>query len=430
MRILLGNAFYLHPFPPVIPNLPSNKGHETLATLYEDLRRECYSIPHALTLRDADRLSRYLGRKLVRLAQDIKQKGRWQMVADIYRTADSKRLEPFTESHLAFTITCGRVIHLLVGSENRFLVGVRNNRSAWQHWQAPVRSSIWELLHAFPIDSDIEYIDEDDLDILPPADKWKHTPQELPKIVVIPNVWRQIGDLLEHAYYNQQYMPHPKGSLVRVTGVEGLSHLTIKVKPGLYDPNYIDLIGVFDYGSTKEVLVLSGITGLSRVIEPLQRRSSEDRQDFLYWLMVQVYHDLVTARETEGRSERRSQRIADSEAFEEETNAGPDITWTPIPRIIKSRSTEPRQPLEHPRNLIPHRVRGYRRKGEMTEKHRAVLEELERTTGLQILRWIKPGCTFVRPHISPAIEPEEIMRLPLFIRAKIEQEIRRLFEVD
>ena len=66
----------------------------------------------------------------------------------------------------------------------------------------------------------------------------------------------------------------------------------------------------------------------------------------------------------------------------------------------------------------------------MTEEHRQEILKFEAETGIQVLRWLPEGHTFVRPHISPNIGSDELAKLPKFIRVRMEEEIRRALQSD
>lgn len=374
---------------------------------------------------DAESNERLVRRELLALAREVEVRKEWQLVPGIWRVADDY------EGRLSVQLTgalsgIAQAIHYLVGSENRHLVGTRQNQPAWKPRDVRRKTPL-QILQGFPIDSDVEYLDGNDLDLVPDDSQWMLEDQ-LPMFPVFNNPWEKIGSLLEDAYYNQQYLPHPDGSFVKLRGVPGLDGVTIKTKRSLLDPGYIDFLACFQLADKKFLSVFSGIMVSAVKDHPEFRMSlygDPSKRDFLFWLTAQIYHDLVTAKELEPR-QFRNQGSADRKDVTKASEVSTPIEWIYIPRTVRGRPQEVRRPANQKRSATPHRVSGHKRRGNLTETHRTTLEEFENETGIEILRWLPEGYTFVRPHISPVDESQAIQGLPKFIRRRIQDDIRQL----
>jgi hypothetical protein len=266
------------------------------------------------------------------------------------------------------------------------------------------------------IDSDIKYLDAGDIPLIPRADEWIIA-NSLP-FPKVPNCPARVAEILERAYYNQRYVLHPEGSYVKTRGAYGVDSLTLKVKKGLADPNFIDLIGFFKTEKGGFVTAISGLTAVS----PISDSYLYGDDDFALLLMAQIYHDLVTGVEVASRPLQKGDSEKPSKLPAELSELG----YTPIPRVVRRKQLEIRMLSPNPRSMQPHRVSGHKRKANMTDQQREAIRELEQETGIEILKWIPEGYTFVRPHISPAGDSQAIQGLPRFIRRRIQRDIQKL----
>jgi hypothetical protein len=64
----------------------------------------------------------------------------------------------------------------------------------------------------------------------------------------------------------------------------------------------------------------------------------------------------------------------------------------------------------------------------MSAGHRQEILEFEAQYKIQVLKYLPDGYTYVRPHLSPEISPEEFDRLPTYIKARIQDDIRLYLE--
>lgn len=376
---------------------------------------------------DQETNNRLVRRELLALANEIEARREWQLVPGIWRVIDDYA-GLLNQSLYAILGYIARSVHFLVGSERQHLVGTRNNQPAWKAFDARKWNGIELVLKAFPIDSDVEYLDGNDLDIIPDDHQWM-VESDLPNFPVIKNPWRELGILLEDAYYNQQYLPNAAGSYVRLRGLPGLDGVVIKTKRSLLDPGYIDFLACFECGQKKVLSIFSGImvNAWRDLGEDWRdtRYGDPSKREFLFWLTAQIYHDLVTAKDIGSRRFRTAKEV-DEGLGVRSGDPTSCVAWTYIPRVVRGKEQEVRRPASSKRSPTPHRVSGHKRKGNLTEGHKVALKSFEDETGFEILRWLPEGYTFVRPHISPAEGAEVIQELPRFIRRRIQEDIRKL----
>lgn len=396
---------------------PWTEAHGLLSDLYENVR--------AQTSREA--MERVLRRETASIAKQLSEKKNWQLIADLGRL--TQLLQSIaTQDQRGFCLGVTHLLHCLISSETKFLIGTRFGKATWIPWK-PLRSPTTEFTFARAIGPDIEYIGSEDLELVEDADQWPMAESgQYRSLPAIPNCWQKVAILLEDSYYNQQYVPHPDGSYVRLQGVSGLESVIIKAKRGLYDRNYVDIMAVYNFSRGKTLVVIDGSMAMQQE-DDLRRRVALKRPDFLVWLTALIYHDLVTAKEVV-RSSRSAAESTTSIARTEKPEHIPEIRWTYIPRRHKKEVREVRRPATTPRSMSAHRVTGHKRRAKMTDRQRCLIQDFEQETGIDILRWIPEGYTFVRPHVVPKEDSEHLQSLPRFIRTRIQQELQALLLKD
>lgn len=381
---------------------------------------------------DIQRMDSIFRAGVLEISRGMEEGKNWQLAFQLAKIAEitASSVNPDTESVLnsprsVFILVTHVVIHLLLGDENHVLVGVRGNQPAWQEVKTVTPDDGASLY-----ESEIRFFDRSDLGILPEF-RSRITPTDLVEnnieFPIIPNCWVKMGDLLEDAYYNQHFLPHPEGSLVSIIGVPEIANVIVKSKRGVDDPNYIDIIGVFSIGKKKCHIVVNGDLAQHRPSDAtigdfdLGNRNSR----FLMWLLVRIYHDLVTVQEIQPNKLHRSKSLGAPDP--PEAKISESLGWIFIPRKIVKKGTVPfRLPSPNPRSVTPHRVRGHKRLGNMSAEHREKIAEFEQETGLEVLHWIPDGFTFVRPHISPKGDSDCIKNLPRFIKNRIQEDLKKL----
>jgi hypothetical protein len=332
------------------------------------------------------------------------------------------------ESDFGILLTCAlKAIHLLLGDERRVLVGCRDGQPALKRQQRAFHSSLSAEqlvevgLMEWPY---LPHIEQADVDIVPDS-------TEMVDINWLRGYnWPQIEQttiqrLFEAAYYEQCYVVHPAGAYVRLRHFGPFSGLTLKVKPGLRDPKYLDLLAIFETAKGKHPVVIDGayITG----VEQLGRFEGEELfYEYLCWVTGVIYHDLVTAETIRVGS---SEQEATPSVWPSDDEL-PEPSWIYIPRQLRLGEAQPRAEIAGPRIMMPHHVSGHMRKGNLTEAHREELQDFERETGLRVLNLLArhPGKTFVRPHVSPSVEG--LNELPRFIHARLQSDIERMMDTS
>lgn len=361
-----------------------------------------------------------LGEHMLRDARHIED-GAWSLLPELYRVAVSN-------TFMTMYLSC---VHCLAGSEKYFLVGTRGNRPAWKRMKG---TATFKELIGYGPGFTLANLDQSDVELWPRIQdhiglknyNWPHVPST------------RVAELFEEAYYRQRYMVHPAGAYVRLRHFGALTGLTLKVKSGLRDPNYIDLVACFDvdatpleattrkapFGAKKYVLALDGAELVEKLYEPSQDKTTENSM-YLLWVMALIYHDLVTA---ETVTVRPSLDLSQANPATQSSppKEGNEQSWVYIPRKIKTHTVDPRIGRQDYRPMAAHHVSGHLRKGKLSDDHRAELEDFERQTGLRVLDLLErnPGHTFVRPHVSPSVEG--LQELPRFIHARLQTDIDRL----
>lgn len=136
--------------------------------------------------------------------------------------------------------------------------------------------------------------------------------------------------------------------------------------------------------------------------------------------MAETYRDLVTAEEISTTNPRPLRTSLDREKWQPtHSNDLPHVVY--IPRKVRvGQNNEPREAYDGPkRPMKPHKIEGFRRKGNMTEKHRIALLQYEEDNEVEVLRFVPEGYTWVRPFSVPKTDEPNLKELPEFIRRRI-----------
>ncbi len=312
-------------------------------------------------------------------------------------------------------------LYLLAGDSDRFLVGLKDGT----YWK---RNPNLNVMNEENAGQTLENIASTYMFTLRtigrtelPAVPEKIVPLGSLERVRIPQPARSIEDLLEDAYYRLRYIVPHEGADVRFRRAGDLERITL-VQSG----NVILARVETSYGDEFVMLGLEDATFFS----PDNKLASKPGENVVLkpvWatIVAETYHDLVTADEvpTKGyRSLRRkSTKIVQDREIEPED--APQVIY--IPRKVRvGQKLEPRSPYEGPpRPMKIHFVTNYKRSGNMTEKHRKELLQLEREWGIKFVDKIPAGYTWVRPHFSPQGSEVNLINLPIFIKRKIETQI-------
>ncbi|TAK89265.1 hypothetical protein EPO04_04200 [Patescibacteria group bacterium] len=318
-----------------------------------------------------------------------------------------------------------KTVHTLAGTEHRLLVGTKDHKPAWCKLDPPVRTmDDWcDLIDsAFFDDAQImPFISEDDTDLIPHPLEWVPSKTLTKMWKSFPDVDRSVVEgVFESAYYNQHFTPYPHGMVVRIEGHTWIKQLTLKVNKGVQDANYLDFLARIQ---TVDGELTYMVNGADITHEISTMTVSSIGTNYLDLLIAQIFHDLVTVR--------RQHSVAGGvqlvgEGKPEELNG---VSWIYIPRTHRLKNNaEIRLPSTNSEPRSPHRVQGHPRKGNMSEEQRFRIEEFEASTGLEVLRHLPEGHTYVRPHVSPLSDVDELSLLPKFVRTRLQNDLIRIMQ--
>ncbi|MDP3973864.1 MAG: hypothetical protein Q8P92_03445 [Candidatus Daviesbacteria bacterium] len=234
----------------------------------------------------------------------------------------------------------------------------------------------------------------------------------------IPHPLTPVEDSLEEAYYRKHFIVPPEGAQVFLRNggdLEGFVLMekdnNIWAKAQTTKGEYIIRLNLDD--ATIERQELEG-----------QGRLIPEKMNDLTRMLALVYRDLVVSEDV--LSQRRSKTLRTSEETKEQEPKKYEWVYIPRKRRIKPliRSTD-KDNDQHHRSPRPHKVSGFKRKGDITAKHEIEIRDFEKETGIAILKNLPEGYTFVRPHVRPKNSLEsELAKLPKFIKRKIEEDIK------
>ncbi|MBI3342520.1 hypothetical protein HY024_05350 [Candidatus Curtissbacteria bacterium] len=295
-------------------------------------------------------------------------------------------------------------LHLMLGNEDEPLVGVKDG-AFWAKVKLPSIDSPTELLLiSMSQVATLPLIGSRELVVVPENLLRTNDLKE----VSVPRPVASIEDSLEAAYYNQRFMLPLDGAEVRFRKAGDLEALTL-IQVGDH------ILGKFAF-STGEML---GVLNINTCSFFSWQEGTIGAQLFGE-VLAEVYRDMVTAVELPTT---RSGHV--SEASNNTNLDGPPSVIY-IPRVIRDNNAggEFRPAYMGPkRPTSPYRVRGHRRKANMSEEHRRDLISFERKHDISILENLPEGFTYVRPHVVP--RDEVLVGLPVFIKRKIETQLKQ-----
>ncbi len=362
---------------------------------------------------------------LLHEVRHIERTRAYDLVDDMMRSVRSMRhelmmkTEPKTWEALEdFWSELTNQIVILLGSESRVLVGVADGLPAWKEVRFPDIEnagtvSYYSVMTAFANHGVMGYVRPQDAWMVPRYDEVdanRYRPSECDWTFA-----EKTRQYIEDAFYRQRYVIDPIGAHVKLTNANGVTDLYIKVRRHADRGRLDDILVRAETDSGVVFFVLSE----ESLIQPTVEMSRLWPATYIGCLAACVYRDLVTLDDAE-------LPIVDSEESEAKRVDGRhfgDASWTVIPRRAYKAQRQPRHMLTEANCVEPHRVSGHVRRVPMTAAHRDELLRFEEKTGLQVLRLIPKGCTFVRPHISPRVSPDTFTDLPRFIHFRIQQEL-------
>lgn len=440
--------------PPKIQVLPGDKGMEkaeaTLKGIYNRTLQKIKDIAKKYKLKPGQSLRNhnfeainreFFGQCLV-IAAEIERSRNYQFVTEMWTAwyyglqvmeeniFSKRKMTTSIDFYFVLIQHAISLIHKMVGTESATLVGTKDNVPVFLPHPTVARPSDVDSI-TFPIDIQMAFIGKDDLSFVPKYGQFDFNAITYPD-------WPQVGptrvilDLLEDAYQNMRYMPHQSGSYVKINGFPRINGMLLKVFPSNSDPNGFGLMARIDLDTGSHLMIESDISEKISQTEVMPLSGSLGGYSFFLWLACQIYHDLVTAKEVKVVSSLEP-RLRKGEAVAKTvTNRYSDYTpdWTCIPRILRDVEQPVRLSIPMRQEYAPRHVRGHVRKGSMTDHHRREIIRFEAETGLRVLCKIKDGYTFVRPHVSPAITPEEWDNLPRYVKARIQDDLNSLLAIE
>lgn len=363
---------------------------------------------------------------ILEMAEEIRSKRKYQFFLDFLRAIEQRFNLPFPlyieelkevrPTFPSFLLIELLIFWVLMEKDGRYLVCVRegHQRKAFPLPENPKDRMAAILQIGLQILTVLPFITPQHLDLIPERfGPIYEVDRESMRVPVIIN--QTIDEVLEDAYFHQRYLVHPEGAIVQFKNAFDIKEMLAKVVEG----KVIAKISI-SQGQTVAVVDLETAQGIDFTVA--QQGPLAEVKNALSLLVASVYHDLVIRIEAPARKKRKYASLM----TEREKTWYPqeEPTFIYIPRKIRVggeiREVSPRISATFHRPPRIHQVRGYLRRGRMTEHHRKVLEEFEKVTGLRILERIPAGFTFVRPYISPMTEGPVIAQYPRFIKTKIE----------
>lgn len=396
--------------------MPTNPAFARLCHWTNRINQEYRDASH----RDDHSFYRWYRRFLIEEVTTIEQNNEYGLITDMTMYAHQvdeffddqyEELAPMVRN--LWRLILSQVV-VLLGKETRVLVGTRNGAPAWKNVSRiqpdELLSCTFGTLMATYAAS--HHVGKDDAWMVPTfrefdVDLYREYERETTYLEVT-------RDLIEKAFYKQQYIVDPDGVHVKVTNARNITDLYLKIHARLGS----ELVDILVRAETSDGAIFFVLTEKA-LVEAMTDTTYFCPGSYLACLAAQVYHDLVTAEFVSTSVTLPANSLGGMPA----PSLGDEPTWTVIPRKIRNVVREPRQAVPRRTVTEPHRVTGHRRKAKMSDAHREAIQEFERETGLDIFRFLPEGYTFVRPHFSPAISAKDFATLPRFIRYRIQQSL-------
>lgn len=376
----------------------------------------------ARTSRHSKDFGRRIGVFLLRNAQIMESKPDALVYTHYLIQGLNRKLEPLLGSQLsqlADTILTYFVaaITTLMGSETRVLVGAKGNQYVWKKVRkiAPDQAMAAAVVGMYATYAILPAIGPNEAWMIP---DFRELDGDAKALYEEGDGHReQCEDLIERAFYGQEYTIDPEGVYVRIVGAqEDVTGIYLKVQSrGNELLNILARIetskGAF-FIVVAEDQLLNGATKSDVLVRGATKFDL---------LVCQVYHDLVTVHDAPIARVDNEGKVLGAPPSRRSTRGA---SWTVIPRRVRNQVRSPRSSAPSPTSVKePVSVVGHPRRARMTEKHRQELLRFEQETGLVILSRLPEGKTYVRPHFSPKLSNEEVRRLPRFVRYRMQQRL-------
>ncbi len=415
--------------------------HSSANRLLVGLFRHCkaeFERTSGLKLADArDKMNQYYVRYLLNMLDRIVNSGQYRIIPfqygileemtalgllpDLNRMLDKDN--PYGALHV-FLYYSVRFLHFAAGSEDTVLIGTKGE-PIWRQLRKPLQIETDFVRFHFPVAAQMNDIGPDDAAFIPdPEDTLRGSGDLADRLPQFPSM-RPILTLLEDAWANFRYVPNPEGSIVVFHDPRSpVRSMILKVYQSPRDETSLGLMAKLEHEHGSSFFSINDVVFILRDRPEYLPPDAvpEKFNTYLLWLCVQVYHDLVTAKQITVRRPQKEGGKGKKKPKPEK----PQICtgWTYIPRVVYNRELPVRSKvLESREPYTPRYVRMHRRRANMSDEQRQAVQEFEAQYGIQVLRFIPEGYTVVRPYISPTISAEEWNRLPKYIKARIQLDL-------
>lgn len=355
---------------------------------------------------------------LSRLASHIKRTGDYGVISRLLFVLDNEANRT-SEAQKMFFGADLFALYLLVGGPNRFLGGTKDSANWISFDWIEGLSDHGDILNVVkPMITLLHLIGARESVVLP------RVPLLKPGEVWLPSPERSIGDIMEDAFYGKQYDIPFEGAEVKLVDARDITGMVLIQSAEMVMARVITKRGDAFVSINLDDMLLFSSAEFKRDIG-----YTPDEQEYTTspWvnIVAEVYHDLVTAVKVKA-GEPRQLRVTKHYPLAgggTVVDTGPKVIY--IPRFVRvGQEPKIRLPLEGlPRPVTPHRVVGHKRKAHMTESHREAIQAFELKAGLKILSSLPEGYTYVRPFVVPKGTEGEMLKLPQFIRRRIQQRL-------
>jgi hypothetical protein len=355
-------------------------------------------------------------KRVLEIVSDIRKRKQYFLIPKLVLASSSNELPEGVKGRI---LKNAIAIYLLSGDPDKVLVGVKDG-AYWKktnfqgiYKEAEVYNKYLELANKHILN--LPSIGSKELFLVPDNPMM----DEQVDSVKIPRPAKSSQDLLEEAFYKQRYMVPIEGAEVRFRHAGDVERVVLKQTGN-------ELMARV-YTKKGEIYVSLDLEDGHST--SLRFRGDEWLGDITGNLVAEVYRDLVTAVELPRNRHKKlsSKGHENSKGEIELLQSKPQFIY--IPRVLRQGDVEDRPLYDGPvRPITPHRVSGHLRKANMTEKHRLELLKFEQENGIQILKYIPTGYTYVRPFIIPF--GGSIIGLPTFIKRRIETQIQHSIQAE
>lgn len=307
-------------------------------------------------------------------------------------------------------------LYLMCCEPNRFLVGTKNGL----HWKK-IKLGIDSInpdppLHYYGLKylNNLPVVGQRELPVVPEAMIHINNMDK----VTLPKPARSVEDLLEDTFFHRRYNVPPEGADVRFMKAGDIAKMSVLQSDGFVMGRVMTVYG-------DKLVRIDLETG---TYDDFTAGITEDPNQAVWGnIVAETYHDLVTAdviSTTHHRPLRSSMlSVLPDISSDISFSDSPQVIY--IPRTVRTRlqTEEPREIYHGMRHVKPHFVTDYLRRGNMSDKQKQELLKLEQQWGIQFIKNVPEGHTWVRPHVTPKGAERFIKSLPIFVKRRIETQL-------